>query len=85
MTKREVKLCKAILSALHDLDGGQFNEIQIHAEVNLITGETVGFAELKAALAICDTRQWVTRLKSKFTGDLFNINDLGESARLELR
>ena len=84
MTKRETKLCQTILTVLHDLDGGQFSEIQIHAELNLHLGQYVPSAELQTALALCDTRRWITGVKSKFTGMLWNITDAGEAVRLEM-
>ncbi|MDE2098220.1 MAG: hypothetical protein KGL39_13275 [Patescibacteria group bacterium] len=84
MTKREVKLAKAILDVLHNQDGGQLSDIQIHAEAQLELGERIPLAEFSGALALCDARRWVTGVKSKFSGIKYNISDGGESARLEL-
>jgi hypothetical protein len=82
MTSREIKIVKAVLGVLHDADGMQLTEIQIHAEI----GGT-GFcsvAELAAALALCDTRKWITGVAGTFGKKKWNINDRGEAARLEL-
>lgn len=84
MTQREVKLAKAILDVLHNLDGGQLNDIQIHAEAQLVLGERISLAEFSGGLALCDTRRWITGVKSKFTGTKYNITDAGEAARLEI-
>ena len=84
MTAREIKISKAILDVLHDLDGGQSTEVLIHAEVNVRLGEMVPLAEFNYNLAICDSRGWLTGVKSKFGGKKWNINDAGEAARLEM-
>ena len=82
MTKSEAKNCKGILDVLHDRDGipieqnALFGEVHVRIECSL--------AEFKAALAICDTRGWLTGVKGKFAGKLWDINDEGEIARMQL-
>lgn len=83
MTARELKLAKATLDVLHDLDGAQAGEITLHAEVNLKV--TCGATEFAAILAICDRNKWITGVPAKLTGKMkYNINDAGEAARLEM-
>ncbi len=84
MTKREQKLCKAILDVFHNMDGAQADERIIQAEAQLVIADNIPLAEFNAALALCDARGWITGVKSKFTGAKYNINDRGEAARLEM-
>jgi hypothetical protein len=84
MTTREQKICRKILDALHDLDGGQHAELMLHADVALRLGGACSLAEFNAALAICDTRKWVTGITGKNDKPKYNISDRGEAARLEL-
>jgi hypothetical protein len=85
MTQREVKISRAVLDSLHDVDGSQLTEAQIHADVQLIVGEKVPLAELASVIAICESKKWVTCIKSKFASFKYNITDAGEAARLEMR
>ena len=82
MTLKELKLCHAILEVLHELDGHQIHELPLHAETNLRCAATA--SEFSAALALCDRKKWVTGVHSKFKGVLWNINDAGEAALIEL-
>jgi hypothetical protein len=83
MTSREIKISKAILDVLHDIDGAQAGEISLHAEVNLKV--ECGATEFTAVLALCDRQRWVTKVPAKLTGKFkYNINDAGEAARLEM-
>jgi len=84
VTPGEIKIAKAILQVLHDLDGGQMRELPLHAEVNLLAPCTV--AEFNSALGICDTKGWLTGVKEKLTNKRkWNINDAGEAQLLEMR
>lgn len=85
MQQRELKIIRAILEAGHNIDGGQIAETLLHAEVNLQVNPTATLAEFGNALAICDTRGWMTGITSKFGGRRWNISDLGEAARMEMR
>lgn len=84
MTAREQQLTRAILQAAHDADGHQLDEIQLHAAANLIT--RMSGTEFDAALALCSARQWLTGIASRHNARrvLWNINDAGEAALLEL-
>lgn len=84
MTAREIKIAKAILETLHDSDGAQMIEVVIHADVTVSLQEKIPLAEFDAAMSICDKRRWLTGVAGKFGGRKWNINDAGESARLEL-
>lgn len=82
MTERESKIAKALLDVLHNLDGAQAGEINLHAEVNLIV--PCGAVEFGAVLKLCADRKWITSIPAKTTGKLkYNINDAGEAARLD--
>ena len=83
MTGREIKIAKALLDVLHELEGAQAGELTLHAEVNLI--RPCSATEFSAVLQICDRNKWITGVPARFTGKLkYNLNDLGEAARLEL-
>jgi hypothetical protein len=82
MTLKELKLCHAILEVLHELDGHQIHELPLHAETNLRYTATA--SEFSSALALCDRKKWVTGLQSKSQGVLWNINEAGEAALIEL-
>ncbi len=84
MTKREQKLCKAILDVLHNLDGKQADEAIIQFEAQLALDEKIPAAEFSGALVLCDAQRWIIGVKSKFAGAKYNISDAGESARLEM-
>jgi hypothetical protein len=83
MTTREAKLCKAILDALHDLDGGQYTDIQIHGDL-FLRGLKFSLAELEGAIAICSVRKWIIGAPGVAGKMKWNISDRGETARLEL-
>lgn len=83
MNKRQIQLAKALLTVLNDADG-QMIEAIIHAEVNMVVGDHVQLAELNAIIAQCDTQGWLTGIPSRFRGKLWNINDAGRAALLEM-
>ena len=82
MTKKETKIARAILTVLHEVDGGQLHELPLHAEANLVCECTR--AEFEAALKQCDTQRWIIGIRSKFKGLLWNISDAGEAALAEM-
>ena len=82
MTKKELKIAKAILTVLHELEGGQINDLPLHAEANLLVPCTR--TEFEAALARCDSARWINGLHSQFKGRLWNITDAGEAVLGEL-
>jgi hypothetical protein len=83
MTTREAKLCKAILDELHDLDGGQYTELQIHGAV-FTQGLKFSLGELEGAIAICNVRRWIVGAPGVAGKMKWNISDRGATARLEL-
>jgi len=84
MTAREHKLCKRLLDVLHEEDGRQVDDLLLHARVN--ESAACSLSEFAGALAMCDTRGWITGITSRYVSGrkLWNINDAGEAARLEL-
>lgn len=85
MTTRETKTVKGILDVLHEEEGHQLGEIQLHAKLNEHLHETISLAELAAALAMVDMRGWVIVVPQKFKrGVLRSISEAGEAARLEM-
>jgi hypothetical protein len=86
MTTRQRKIVKAILEALNALEGGQMGEQLLHAEVSLRVTPTASLSEFNDALSLCDSSGWLTGVQAKFgSGRLWNINDAGQAARLEMR
>ena len=84
MTTREIKICKAILDALHDLEGGQYTELQIHGDLYVRLGKDCSLGELEAGIAICNVRKWIIGAPGVAGKMKWNIRDRGETARLEL-
>ena len=83
MNAHDVKITKAILDVLHDLDGRQASEITLHTEVNIICPCLVG--EFETVLKECERRRYITGVQGKFTqGRKWNIADAGEAARIEM-
>ena len=85
MTSREVRITKTILDVLHNVDGSQLTEALIHGEAQIVALEKITLAEIKSGIELCESRKWVTGIKSKYSGYLYNITDAGEAARLEMR
>ena len=82
MTIKELRISKAILDVLHELDGHQIHELPLHAETNLRCPATA--SEFNGALALCDRSKWITGIHSKFKGTLWSINDAGEAALIQM-
>lgn len=82
MTAREAMIAKKILDVLHDEDGRQVHAITIHGQIGGIAVCSV--TTFEAVLAELETRRFVNKLKTKFKGDMWNITDAGEAARLEM-
>ena len=82
MTPRETKIAKRILDHLHELDGGQAHAYTIHGEIG-----GLGFchaSEFKEVMQQLEQRGFIIGVKTKFKGDMWNISDAGEAARLEM-
>ena len=88
MTAREIKIAKAVLDYLHDLDSGQATELLIHTRA---FGEGFGdpqpsVAELGVTLRMLDATKLITGVPARFNGKMkWNINDAGEAARLDMQ
>jgi hypothetical protein len=86
MTTRQIKIIKSILEALNLMDGGQMNEVVLHAEVCLRVTPNATKAEFDDALRLCDDHGWLIGVVPKFGGPkLWNLSDLGQATRLEMR
>lgn len=85
MQQRKFKIVRAVLDVLENLDGGQMNEVTLHAEVNLHVTPTATMAEFEDALRHCDANRWVTGVTGRFGGKKWNLSDAGAAARLEMR
>lgn len=83
MTQREIKISKVILDTLHAREAKAMREDELFGEVHKAT--ECSLREFKAILAICDARGWLTGVAGKFSGSLWDINDEGEVARLQLQ
>jgi len=83
MTQREARIIKDILDVLHEADGAQFTELVLHAKVYERT--PCSLPEFNSAFALISQRGWVNGVENRTTKKMkWNINDAGESARLEL-
>ncbi len=89
MTTRELTIIKSLLDELHDQDGRQLGDLQLHAKINdrleLATLPHASLGEINAAFAQVDARGWVIAVPQKFKrGKLRSISEAGEGARLEM-
>jgi hypothetical protein len=84
MNSTEIRRIKALLDALHDEDGHQLGEVQLHVAVNKRCLETLSLPEFNALLAVVDMSGWVIAVPQKFKrGKLRCSSEAGEAARLE--
>ena len=85
MTTRELKILAAVLNYLHTLEGGQADELKIHAVIYQKADPSPSVAELRSALRECEVKEYIMGVPARLTGRMkWNITDLGESTRLEL-
>lgn len=85
MNSTEIRRIKALLDVLHDEDGHQLGEVQLHLLVNERAHEVMSLIEFNAVLAVADTRGWVVAVPQKFKrGKLRCSSEAGEAARLEM-
>lgn len=85
MTRREIKLCKVALTALHEADGGQLTEVVLHGRMTELLGEHVSLGDFTATVATLDTRGWCTVVPSEFKGKVRKNNARGEAALEEMQ
>ena len=67
---------------LHELDGGQAHAQTIHGEIGGLNACTTH--DFDAVLAELDRQKYVTGIKTKFKGVLWNISNEGEAARTQM-
>jgi hypothetical protein len=84
MTRRETAIAKAILDYLHDLDGGQAEEIVIHAAASERFMALIPKTEFDRIFAHCGKEGWLLSVPRRFKGTLWSISDAGEKARQEM-
>jgi hypothetical protein len=84
MTKREIAICKAILDYLHDLDGGQAHELNIHAGACENFMALIPRSEFDPMLKHCAKHGWLLHVPTRFKGPLWSISPAGEQARQEM-
>lgn len=82
MTARETYIAKKILTALHELDGGQIHALTLHADIGGLP--TCTSAEFDQTLRLLDAARAVHGVKTQFKGVLWSISSAGEAARLEM-
>lgn len=86
MTRRERAICAAILDYLHDLDGGQAEEISIHAGASERFMALIPKTEFDEQFKVCSGSGWLMSVPRRFgKPPLWSISDAGEKARLEMR
>jgi hypothetical protein len=84
MTKRDLAICKAILDYLHNLDGGQAHELNIHAGACENFMSLIPRSEFDAMFQHCAKQGWLLHVPTRFKGSLWSINEVGEKARQEM-
>jgi len=85
MTKRHLAICKAILEAVHDLDGGQALEVIIHADACKHFRAMIPLNEFNEAFESLNREGCFTGVHSKFKGTLWSMSDKGRQTREEMK
>lgn len=85
MTRRQIQLARAVLDYLASLDGGQANDIRIHAAVNEELGGYTPLSEFNEVLELADRAGWIITVKTEFKGVKRSLTDLGEAKRRAMR
>lgn len=89
MTRRERDIIRAALDVLHERDGHQLSDEQLHCATNgrLVSCGKVGatLTEFTGATALADSRGWLTGIVSATSGvRKWSLSDLGDAARHDL-
>lgn len=86
MTEREKRIITAALDALHDQDGRQVTDVELHADVKLRVNPPPMLDEFEAAMRLADGMRAVVGVTARFgKGYRWSISDEGEAIRLQLR
>lgn len=86
MTRAQTKLAKDLLDELHELDGGQIGDVQLHAALNERSGgKYIPLTEINEVLELCDRNGWIITVRSKFKGSLRSLSDEGQAVRLQMK
>lgn len=82
MNTQQTLIAKKILDFLHDEEGRQVHSLTIHGEIGGLNA--CSSADFNSALEELNRTGFVIRVKTKFRGEVWNISDAGEAARLEM-
>jgi hypothetical protein len=85
MTGRELKISQAILDELHDADGGQFIESQLHANATVRIGGEIALNEFNEAFAALNALGCFIGVHRQFKPALWSLSAKGEQIRQEVR
>jgi hypothetical protein len=86
MTQRQRIIIKALLEALHIMDGQPLAESVLHAEVNLRISPTATVDEFDDSLSVANTSRWIIGEQSRFgKGRIWVLSDAGQAARHGMR
>ena len=85
MTHRQRAIMKALLEALHNRDGGQLDEISIHADACLIFREMIPKNEFDEAFATLNRDGCFIGVKLKYNLMMWSLSARGVQAREEMR
>jgi ADP-heptose:LPS heptosyltransferase len=82
MTARETQIAKKILDCLHNEEGRQLHAQTIHGEIGGLN--VCNTRDFENVLNELEKMKFVIGVKTKFRGEVWNISDAGEAARLEM-
>jgi len=85
MTPRQRNIAKAILEALHDRDGGQLDEISIHADACLLIHEMIPRNEFDEAFETLTRDGCFIGVKLKYNLMMWSLTSRGEQIRQEMK
>jgi hypothetical protein len=85
MTRRETAIAKSILDYLHDLEGGQAQELVIHAGAGERFMALIPKTEFDHIFATCSKEGWLIAVHTRFKCTLWSISPDGEKARIEMQ
>ena len=85
MTHRQRAIAKAILEALHNRDGGQLDEISIHADACLLFREMIPKNEFDEAFGTLNRDGCFIGVKLKYGVTMWSLTARGEQIWHEMR
>lgn len=85
LTTRQIAIAKVILAAFEALDGGQAQEVSIHADASLLFGAIIPKNEFTEVFEKLNAHGCFNGVPTKFHGIKWSLSDVGEQTRLEMR